>query len=223
MKRILCLSGGLDSSMAAVLTRGSDQIYPVFFDYGQPCAPEELAAATAVVRACRLNPLEVIELRGIRGVPPTDVNDPASWVVPSRNLLFAANAQWYATMIEADVITFGFVADTNVAIFTDASYEFVEHLNRFGVAHGAGRWTPIDAPVIKWHKRELVLEGIRRRFPLNLTYSCYRGGPRCRECPSCVMVMRAFDDVAVANLDIASDVQRLNPYAVAASPEAACI
>ncbi len=56
----------------------------------------------------------------------------------------------------------------------------------------------IYAPFIDKKKSDVVRRAIELKVPLELTWTCYRGGERpCGECPACVTRLRAFMEAGI--------------------------
>lgn len=192
---VLCLSGGLDSSVAAIVLRRSHDVFPLFVDYGQEAAMPEQDAARNVSRHLGLAPLEVARMpcwqrtSGMGGLSP--------FFMPHRNLMFSAIALNYAAHVHADGVALGFVADTDSALFPDATGDSAKRLSAAlrQIYGRADNWEPVVAPVSHRFKSDLIVDAIDESFPLELTYSCYRAA-RCSKCPACVAVRGAFSEAA---------------------------
>lgn len=77
-----------------------------------------------------------------------------------------------------------------------------EFLRAFGevVRKGtkAGPGIEIMAPLIKKSKKEIVRLARRLGAPLELTWSCYKGGPRpCGLCDSCALRAKGFREAGI--------------------------
>jgi 7-cyano-7-deazaguanine synthase len=214
-RRVLCLSGGLDSSVTAAMLAGEGELHPLFIDYGQAPLEEEFAAASEVTQILGLKQLSVkrAELELCRNA---DSSVLSPFFIAHRNLAFLALAENYAASVNAEIISFGFVADTDPHAFPDATDSFVKSANAFFDAtyRGCAQWAKVEAPNIKLFKRDLIRCAVKLGFNCQSTYSCYRGGGRCGNCPSCVAVISAFEDAPKNQPSaIASAINRMNPYA----------
>jgi 7-cyano-7-deazaguanine synthase len=186
---VALLSGGLDSVVAlAAAARSAQPILALTFDYGQPAAGREAQAARAVAeRYCCEHRL--VELGWYRellpdafrsgdAVPEPEVlgeeSAAAVWV-PGRNLVFVAIAAAWAERLGAAEVVTGFNAE-EAATFPDNSREFVAAADR----------VRISAPLAGMDKAAIVKLGRELGAPLELAWSCYRGGERpCGRCESC--------------------------------------
>ena len=59
----------------------------------------------------------------------------------------------------------------------------------------------IEAPAIDLNKEEIVKLGVEVDAPMQLSYSCYKGGDKhCGVCESCMRRKRAFKNIGVKDL-----------------------
>jgi 7-cyano-7-deazaguanine synthase len=119
-----------------------------------------------------------------------------STYVPSRNIIFLSVAASIAESVGADSV---FIAANAVDFsgYPDCTPEFVQAFQRtldVGTKAGKdGRPVKVEAPVIRMTKADIVREAIRLRVPLELTWSCYKGGERaCGRCDSCLLRLEGF-------------------------------
>jgi 7-cyano-7-deazaguanine synthase len=196
---VAILSGGLDSLVAlAAAARKSKPVLALTFDYGQPAARREVAAARAIARHYRIRH-EAIKLPwygellpasftgGGRRVPEPRRLGPASaravWV-PGRNHVFIAIAAAWAEKLGAGQVVTGFNAE-EAAAFPDNSAGFVRAASAALTFSSLGR-VKVAAPVARLDKRAIVRLGMRLAAPMHLSWSCYRGGrSHCGKCESC--------------------------------------
>ena len=137
--------------------------------------------------------------------------------VPQRNLLLlsVAGVVLEGYMLRENelegVISVGFHS-TDYApgepVYPDTRPEFVEAVERAlneGSAivfnakkKGLNASIRIYAPFINKKKSDVVRRALELKVPLELTWTCYRGGERpCGECPACVTRLRAFMEAGV--------------------------
>jgi 7-cyano-7-deazaguanine synthase len=196
---VALLSGGLDSAVAlAAAARELSPRLALTFDYGQPAALREAEAArrVAVHYSC---PHRVLELGWYRDLLPVGLSGgdaavpapeelgeesaAAVWV-PGRNLVFVAVAAAWAEKLGAGRVVTGFNTE-EAATFPDNSEEFVAAANRaLGFSSRGG--VEVLAPLAGMDKRAILALGRELGAPLELTWSCYRGGETpCGVCESC--------------------------------------
>lgn len=209
---VVLLSGGLDSS--TVLAMADERGYSVTaltFDYGQK-HKRELNSARRIakhfeVREHIVMPLELgplvrssltsdsmeIPHRGAGEEAPAGI---PSTYVPSRNIIFLSIASSLAESRGAEAV---FIAANSVDFsgYPDCTPEFMEAFQKAldaGTKAGKeGRGVRVEAPILLMSKAEIVKEAVRLKVPLELTWSCYRGGARaCGRCDSCVLRLGGF-------------------------------
>ena len=211
-KAVVLLSGGLDSStvLAIARERGHEAV-ALTFDYGQRhdreirCAREvakALGAVEHIVLQIPLGPLLDSSLtHADRAVPEGRSREEIaggvpSTYVPSRNIIFLSIAASVAESIGAESV---FIAANAVDFsgYPDCTPEFIQAFQRVmdvGTKAGkGGRPVRIEAPVIRMTKAGIVKEAVRLGVPLELTWSCYKGGERaCGVCDSCLLRLEGF-------------------------------
>ena len=137
--------------------------------------------------------------------------------VPQRNLVLisAAAAILEKELIERNeklgAISVGFHR-TDYApgepVYPDTRPEFVEALEKAinegssvvynARARGSEAKIMIYAPFINLKKSDIVKEAVKLGVPLELTWTCYRGGERpCGRCPACITRLRAFMEAGI--------------------------
>ena len=212
LRSVILLSAGLDS--AVNLQRAhqeTDLALALTFDYGQLAAAREVAAARAMCRRLRVRQ-RVLRLPWLRRIsesaltredkalphPRRDELDSeaaeesarAVWV-PNRNGVFVNIAAAFAEALDCDLIVAGFNAEEG-ATFPDNSPEYVRAVNR------ALRLSTLRRPRLVSYTQELdkvaiVRLGRESGAPLDLIWSCYRGGEEhCWRCESCLRLKRAL-------------------------------
>jgi 7-cyano-7-deazaguanine synthase len=216
-KAVVLFSGGLDSTAALcwALAKGYECL-AVSFDYGQRHAREN-AAARAIARRLRVKLYEIkldfpwfascslvnkkLKLPDVKLSKIGRKGDIPSTYVPGRNLVFASVGFSLADAVGADAIVLG----PNVVDYSgypDCRPEFYRALERaaaLGTRRGAGgRKIKILTPLINLSKAGIAGLGVKLKAPLELTWSCYRGGRKpCGHCDSCKLRARGFADAGL--------------------------
>jgi 7-cyano-7-deazaguanine synthase len=129
------------------------------------------------------------------GVPST--------YVPARNTVLVSLALAWAEALDAEAVYIG-ANCVDYSGYPDCRPEFVEAMRqvaRVGTRRGAeGRPVDIVAPLLRMGKADIVRRGTELGAPLELTWSCYRGGVRaCGRCDSCQLRLRGFADAGVVD------------------------
>lgn len=211
-KAVVSLSGGMDSSVCAMLAARDFDVYALHFSYGQRTEARELTSAKAVadaVGAKQFLQLRMDLFRQIGGSALTDISiavpdapaDDAAignrvpvTYVPFRNAHFLSAAVSWAEVIGARTIYIGAVEQDSSG-YPDcrpAYYDAFNELIRQGTKEGDIR---IVTPLIHLKKSEIVRLGVELGAPLHVSWSCYSGEEKaCGTCESCVLRLRAFRD-----------------------------
>ncbi len=140
-----------------------------------------------------------------------------STYVPQRNLILISIASAFLEKLliqhgeTEGAISVGFHQtdySLNEPVYPDTRPEFVKPLEKainegssvVYNAHVRGRRARIMiyAPFINLRKSDVVREAVKLGVPLELTWTCYKGGSRpCGRCPACVTRLRAFMEAGV--------------------------
>jgi 7-cyano-7-deazaguanine synthase len=209
-KAVVCLSGGMDSTVCAALAARDYDAYAVHFSYGQRTEVRELESAREVARILSFKqflPLKMDLFRQIGGSALTDENiavpdAPAEestigdaipvTYVPFRNAHFLSAAVSWAEVIGARTVFIGAVEQDSSG-YPDcrpAYYDAFNELIRQGTAKGDIR---VETPLIRLRKSDIVRLGVELGAPLHVSWSCYSGDRvACGVCESCVLRLRAF-------------------------------
>ena len=218
-KAISVLSGGLDCTVATSVFAGEYEIHAITFNYGQKAFERELEAAKEI--CAKMNwTHEVIDLPWLAKISTSSLNtsedipevsiddlddaekssESASSVwVPARNMVFTSIAVSYAESIGAEKIIVGWDAE-EAATFPDNSKEFLNTFNEL-IDVGSPENIKIEAPAIDLTKEEIVKLGVEVGAPMEISYSCYKGGKKhCGVCESCMRRKRAFTQLGIEDL-----------------------
>jgi 7-cyano-7-deazaguanine synthase len=210
-RAVVCLSGGLDSSVCAALAARDFDAYALHFSYGQRTEGRELESARRIAAALSFRGFLHLEIDLFRRIGGSALTDPAIAVpkapehepigesipvtyVPFRNAHFLSAAVSWAEVLGASTIFIGAVEQDSSG-YPDcrpAYYEAFQQLIRTGTRE---RDIEIRTPLINLRKRQIVALGLELNAPFNLTWSCYSGEEEaCGECDSCVLRLRAFEE-----------------------------
>lgn len=211
-KAVVCLSGGMDSTVCAALAARDYDVYALHFSYGQRTEARELQSARGVaeaIAATKFLPVRMDLFREIGGsalvddaiaVPDAPADDSAIGAhvpvtyVPFRNAHFLSAAVSWAEVIGAKVVYIGAVEQDSSG-YPDcrpAYYDAFNALVRQGTEWGDIR---VVTPLIHLKKREIVRLGVELGAPLHVSWSCYSASEAaCGTCESCVLRLRAFHE-----------------------------
>ena len=216
-RAVLCLSGGMDSTVCAALAAKDYEVYALHFSYGQRTEKKELVSAEQIARltgAKEFLPLKMDLFRSIGGSALTDekiaVPDapeeesaigseiPVTYV-PFRNAHFLSAAVSWAEVVGAKTVFIGAVEQDSSG-YPDcrpAYYNAFNELIRQGTKAGDIR---VETPLIHMRKNEIVRLGVELGAPFHVSWSCYSGEREaCGTCESCVLRLRAFREVGISD------------------------
>jgi 7-cyano-7-deazaguanine synthase len=205
-KSLVVCSGGLDSVVAATMTKNKGvDVTLLHFTYGSRCQEKEIEAVHAVGKY-----LEVpVVIKNLPVYCETDSRllqtdssiaggeDGAEFAhewVPARNLIFLSVAAAYA---EANGFT-ELVLGNNMeeaGAYPDNEPEFIDRFNDLlPFATGPNKLLKVEMPLGNYVKHEIVSIGLKQGAPLHLTWSCYRSEElHCGTCGPCYMRRKAFE------------------------------
>ena len=214
---VVLLSGGLDSStVLAIASEKGYEIVALTFDYGQK-HKRELNSARKIAKHFRVKehlvvPLKIGELlkssltSKVMAIPQRESLDHASTgipstYVPSRNIIFLSIAASVAESRGAQAV---YIAANSVDFsgYPDCTPEFITAFQKVldvGTKAGKeGNGITVEAPILTRSKAEIVKEAVRLKVPLELTWSCYKGGAKaCGRCDSCLLRLEGFSKAGV--------------------------
>lgn len=188
MSVVTLVSGGLDSTLVALLAResGLDQ-YPLFIDYGQRARDRELAACRRSMTRLGVPAPVVANLSGFGSLIRSGLTDARLDVredafTPGRNLLFLLVAAAHAERVGAEAVSIGLLHE-DTSLFPDQTAAFLELAERV-LTTSIGRTIRVLAPLAAFHKRDVV--ELAREKGLDDTYSCHVGDEKpCGVCIAC--------------------------------------
>jgi len=220
-KAVILLSGGLDSSTTLYYAKSKGySCHCLIFDYGQRHKREIKSAKGIAKKANCESQVVKIQLphkgsslldnsiaipknrdaaRFKKGIPST--------YVPGRNIIFLSFAVSYAEAIGAGAIFIGANA-IDYSGYPDCRPEFFEAFKKVintGTKVGSkrpsrGSRLEVKAPLILKSKADIVRLARRLKVPIELTWSCYKGGETpCRVCDSCILRAKGFKDAGLVD------------------------
>lgn len=205
MKRIVLLSGGLDSTtllFQSVAERGKHDCAALFFDYGQKSREREREAVAAVCRdvpwyevnissvfarsKCSL----VDKFRSVTEVVKdgsrTEYRSPDTEAEFRNGVMIAAAISVGMQIFPREEAEIALGAIKTREPFPDCSAEFVGKMDEAArlCSHGNIR---VIAPFLGMGKDEIKQLALRLGVPISRTWSCYEGRAEpCGVCPACL-------------------------------------
>jgi 7-cyano-7-deazaguanine synthase len=204
---VVLLSGGMDSCVAAALTRETHDLALLHLSYGQRTEARERRSFRDIARHWRVERLfeaRLDHLKTIGGSALTDrsrdaidARRPGSSVpdtyVPFRNTHLLAVAASWGEVLGARRLVIGAVEEDSSG-YPDcraAYYDAFNALLRLGTRPESA--LEVVTPVIAMGKAEIVRQGLRLQAPLQLTWSCYTEDDlACGRCESCLLRLKGF-------------------------------
>ncbi|HEY5382280.1 MAG TPA: 7-cyano-7-deazaguanine synthase QueC [Acidobacteriaceae bacterium] len=218
-RAVVCLSGGMDSTVCAALAARDFDSYGLHVSYGQRTEQHELESARAVAQAVGMRDLLELKTDLFRRIGGSALIDTSIAVpeggdvesegsqrtgskvpvtyVPFRNAHFLSAAVSWAEVLGAEKVFIGAVEQDSSG-YPDcrpAYYDAFNALIREGTKEGL---VEVVTPLIGLRKREIVRLGVELGAPLHVSWSCYSGETEaCGVCESCRLRLRAFAEAGV--------------------------
>jgi 7-cyano-7-deazaguanine synthase len=208
-KCVVLLSGGLDSTTTLYYAKSKGyDCRALIFDYGQR-HKREIRSAVAVAKRSKTPylilkialPWKGSALLDVKNTLPVNRSMKSigkgipSTYVPARNTIFLSFALSYAEAIGAKAIFIG----ANAIDFSGYPDCRPDYYRAFQKVIGKGtkaKSIRIITPLIKLTKSQIIKLGLKLGAPLDLTWSCYRGGKQpCGVCDSCRLRERGFREL----------------------------
>lgn len=188
MSIVTLVSGGLDSTVMALLTKEEGlQQFPLFIDYGQLGRAREIEACKRNFAMLDLPVPAVAALPGYGALIRSGLTDPSKDVfhdafTPGRNMLFLLVGAAYAFQNEASTVGIGLL-DESRSLFPDQRSSFLNQA-REALSASLGRQIHVAAPLMSLSKADVV--AIAKTKGIRNFYSCHAGTPQpCGICIAC--------------------------------------
>jgi 7-cyano-7-deazaguanine synthase len=209
MRSIVLLSGGMDSTTALAKALKIGGVEALSVRYGAVHQEAEVMSAGLVAEWFHVGhrvidlPSDIFRgsgsaLLGESEIPNEEYHDPtketpSATVVPFRNATLLSIA---TALAEANKFDYVWAAmhqtDWGGWAYPDCSPEFAGSMSS-AIYIGTLHKVRLVTPFIWSTKAEIVQEAVELEAPLQLTWSCYRGGDfHCGECPTCLERAKAF-------------------------------
>jgi len=210
MKAIVLLSGGIDSTTTLYYAKNKGyKCFALIFDYGQR-HKKELRSAVAVAKRAKI-PYEILKIdlpwkgsslldkkmkvpahRKMKGIPST--------YVPARNIIFLSFALSFAESIGAQAIFIGANA-IDFSGYPDCRPNFYKTFQRVIKTGTKKKKIKVLTPLINKTKARIIKLGLKLKAPLELTWSCYKGGRKpCGVCDSCKLREKGFARLGIRDI-----------------------
>ena len=197
MSLVTLVSGGLDSTLMAVLAKKEnlDQL-PLFIDYGHRAKEREWDACQRVHKKLGLPTPKMVTLSDFGKLIPSgltdiklDVNKDA--FLPGRNLLFLLVGSAYAFNKKVEGVAIGLLSE-KYSIFPDQTQEFIDQTQKLINLIMMDK-IKIVTPLMQFSKAEVIQ--LAQENGIEGTYSCHSGTESpCGICISCKERQGTEDD-----------------------------
>ena len=188
MSVVTLVSGGLDSTVMAVLTQEEGiQQFPLFIDYGQLNLDRERGACLANFQRYRLPSPECASIGGYGRLLSCGLTDADKRVyedafLPGRNLMFLTIGAAYAVQRVAGAVAIGLLDDA-FCLFPDQTRHFLAETEAL-LSKAMDQLIRVLTPLMSFSKADVL--AIAGEKGVTGTYSCHAGtDPPCGECVAC--------------------------------------
>ena len=220
MKKVISLSGGLDSTVMAyslVDKYGAENVLPITYFYGQKndieiksasVTCEKLKIPYKCIDISFLGDLckDVSSLSGSSTMSVPDATDVPKHTIPStyipyRNLIMLSVSMAYAESHGANAV---YISSQLTDIHWDSQINFVDALNEVSILN-IDQPITVRAPFVNYSKTDEIKLGIKLGVPFEDTWSCYDPQTEyllhpekpCQVCTACVKRKEAFEKAGV--------------------------
>jgi 7-cyano-7-deazaguanine synthase len=213
-KAVVLLSGGLDSATCLYwAVKKGFHCLALIFDYGQRHG-KEILCAKKIAEGLRVK-FEVIKLRlpwleksslvdERKKLPSrklskiTDKNIPSTYVA-ARNLIMLSVASSWADALDSKALVIG-INSLDYSGYPDCRQRFINAFIKSVKLGSKLENLKILTPLIKLNKAQIVKLALKLKVPLELTWSCYKGGRHpCGKCDSCKLRAKGFEQSATTD------------------------
>lgn len=209
---VCCVSGGMDSAVAAATAAQAGRVAFLHANYGQRTEQKELECFRRLADHYGALARLVVELPALRAIGGSSLTDqgvavregepepgviPTSYV-PFRNAHLLSAATSWGERIGASSIFVGAVWEDSSG-YPDCRPEFYRAFEQ-AIRLGTRPETEIRIfhPVIQMTKAEIVRRGIELGVPFELTWSCYQlEDQACGVCESCRLRLKGFREAGI--------------------------
>lgn len=188
MSIVTLVSGGLDSTLMAVLSKESNlSIYPLFVNYGQRAYEKEYGMCKVQFEKLRLPEPVVANIAGLGelipcGLTNSNYNIYKEAFLPGRNLYFLMLAASYAYTLGIDSVAIGLLSE-EYSIFPDQKKSFIIEAEKM-IRNTIGIDLSILTPLMSFGKSDVV--ALAREKGIYDYYSCHAGTDEpCGKCIAC--------------------------------------
>lgn len=188
MSLVTLVSGGLDSSLMAILAKDNkNKQFPLFIDYGQLAVEREWQACKNIHQRFNLPIPEKMDISGygktiLSGITSTNKKIREEAFLPGRNLIFLLMGAAYAIQCEANAVCIGLLNE-KTHLFPDQTDCFLSVTENM-IAISMGKSISILTPLREFFKDDVI--ALAEKKGIKDSYSCHSGNIEpCGKCISC--------------------------------------
>ncbi len=194
---VLLMSGGVESSTLLYGLADTDQIHPIFLDYGQRAAVQEWRAVKRIAATRNITPRR-FDLSAFGNAVGALRTERYHVPLPHRNFVAIAAVASIASNLKVREIIIGLTADD--AMVDPCSRLPFQRAIRDALSSLSLR---LDTPYDGLTKTEVVKRGCRLGVPWETSYSCLLGrAEHCGYCPQCQKRRAAFTAAGASQQDV---------------------
>lgn len=189
MRFVNLVSGGLDSTLVAVMAKESGmEQFPLFIDYGQRAAKREWQTCEAVHQSLGLPTPVRMDLSGFgqviaSGLTREELPVKEAAFTPGRNFLFLLMGSSYAYQVGASSVAIGLLSE-QFSIFPDQRRGFLNQAEQ-AISTAMGRDVSVLTPLMDFGKADVIQ--LADAKGISGTYSCHAGSAEpCGRCIACL-------------------------------------
>ena len=182
MLEVILISGGIESTTLLYLQHRTNQVIPVFVDYGQRAARQELASAAAHAQALKLE-LVILDISKAGATFRARQDRKLHVPLAHRNLVLLSLGFSFATQAKAQRLSLALNWE-DTQNYSSATAEFIHH---FQTLTRPLENLEIATPLIDMTKDKIIRLGKNLNIDFTQSYSCLLGSARhCGACPQCL-------------------------------------
>ena len=202
----------MDSTLAAYMMKDEGyEIIGLHFNYEQRTQTKELEAFHSVCKRLEVKDPYVVNLDFFSSIGASALTDrsievPTSGVeegvpityVPFRNGIFISIATAIAEKEGAELLSIGVVEEDSSG-YPDCRESYINAMQK-SINLGTKDETVLEIkmPLVHLQKSQIVQEAVKRKVPLELTWSCYQSEDKaCGVCDSCRLRLNGFEKAGV--------------------------
>jgi 7-cyano-7-deazaguanine synthase len=214
-KAVILVSGGINSAVAAAVTREQYAPCLLHVNWGHRTAEREMTAFEQLASALSIETTMIADMpclgtfggnarssKRLAIEDATTVGDkstPATFALGVLPTMLSAAATW-AGALGAKRVVVGISEDHGIPgppiseLYPDYRIEFVQAFNlMLNYAKPAGRELIVEAPLLELSRAEVIRLGSRLEVPFQLTWSCFANNEKpCGRCLPCTTRTEGF-------------------------------